>query len=295
MIVAAVCAVLLAGGLLCCYRALSPARPPLAAELARLLDDPPTGGTGPQGAHATVSARLEQSLLPRLVSRWPALRAHLAVTEFTLGGQLLRAAGTGALFAAMAGGVVVIFAAVGFALPAGIAVLGVVLIGAGGLAAPFWVARGQADERRGELRGLLPGYLDVAQVLLAAGQSSEAALRGAAAVGEGWGYTRLRRSLEHAAIARKPAADALAELGRRTGVDELVEIADTLSVAAGAGTAVRASLAARAASLREHALSDAEAKAGKASEGMAFPLVCLVGGFAVLIGYPAIAGISAGL
>jgi Flp pilus assembly protein TadB len=293
MILAALCACPLSAGLLLIYRAMAPARPPLVEQLATLTGEAHTAGQQ-RPADGGLADKIEDWAAP-VADRWPALAADLALADHRLGRHVLATMGTGALFATLAGGLVVFFAALGLGLPAGLGVIGVALAGSGGAAGPTLAVRSQARERRVSLRGLLPGYLDLTQVKLAAGQSVEAATRSAAAAGDGWGYQSLRHALGRAARSRRPAGDALADLGRETGVDELVEIAETLSAAAGAGTAVRASLAARAASLREHALRDAEASAGKASEGMAFPMVALVAGFLLLIGYPALNGIAAGL
>jgi Flp pilus assembly protein TadB len=293
MILAALCACSLSAGLLLVYRALVPARPPLAEQLATLTGEP--AGTDRRATRGDGPAEKIEDWVAPVAHRWPQFAADLELADHRLGRHVLATVGTGVLFAALAGGLVVFFGALGFGLPAGLGVIGVGLAGVGGAAGPTLAVRSQARERRLGLRGLLPGYLDLTQVKLATGQSVEAAVRSAAAAGDGWGYQTLRHALARAARSRRPAGEALADLGRDSRVDELVEIAETLSAAAGAGTAVRASLAARAGSLREHALRDAEAAAGKASEGMAFPMVALVAGFLLLIGYPALTAIAGGL
>ena len=57
------------------------------------------------------------------------------------------------------------------------------------------------------------------------------------------------------------------------------------------GARVRASLAAKAASLRGHQLAAVEAAAHSASERMALPTVLMFVGFLLFIGYPAVAEI----
>ena len=61
------------------------------------------------------------------------------------------------------------------------------------------------------------------------------------------------------------------------------------------GARVRESLAAKAASLRSHELSQAEAEAQSASERMSLPVVLLFLGFLVFVGYPALDRIVTGL
>ena len=68
---------------------------------------------------------------------------------------------------------------------------------------------------------------------------------------------------------------------------ELVELSASVSLAGTEG-AVRDSLAVKAASLRDHALAEAEAEAQSTTEKMALPVVLLFLGFLILIGYPAV-------
>ena len=58
---------------------------------------------------------------------------------------------------------------------------------------------------------------------------------------------------------------------------------------------MRESLAAKAKSLRDHELSDAEAEAQSATERMALPVVLLFLGFLILIGFPAIDAVLTGI
>jgi tight adherence protein C len=61
------------------------------------------------------------------------------------------------------------------------------------------------------------------------------------------------------------------------------------------GAKVRASLAAKAASVRAHLLADAETQAQAATERMSLPLVLLFAGFLLLVGFPAIVHVLTGL
>jgi hypothetical protein len=71
-------------------------------------------------------------------------------------------------------------------------------------------------------------------------------------------------------------------------VPALSELAAALHLAGSEGARVRATLTARAASLREHELADAEAAAASATERMSLPVVALFGGFLMFIGFPAL-------
>jgi tight adherence protein C len=81
---------------------------------------------------------------------------------------------------------------------------------------------------------------------------------------------------------------ALTQLGEELGVPELGELSASVSLAGTEGARVRDSLAVKAASLRDHALSEMESKAQASTERMAVPTVMLLLGFVLLIGYPSI-------
>jgi Flp pilus assembly protein TadB len=82
--------------------------------------------------------------------------------------------------------------------------------------------------------------------------------------------------------------DALGELGLQLGVDELVEFAAAVSLAARHGARVASSLAARAEVVRSQLLADVEAQAQSATERMGLPAVGMFAGLLFLLGYPAV-------
>lgn len=176
-----------------------------------------------------------------------------------------------------------------------------------GLAMPAWVTlalaaiaffvpdlmlRAQAVRAREDFRHALSAYLDLAVISLAAGAGINAALTDAATAGTGTAFTRIRAALDHTRITRQPPWTALADLGTEIGVDELRELAATVTLAGHEGAKVRESLAVKAASLRSHRLTDAEAKANAATERMS---VLLFAAFLAFIGYPAITAVLTGL
>jgi Flp pilus assembly protein TadB len=55
------------------------------------------------------------------------------------------------------------------------------------------------------------------------------------------------------------------------------------------GAKIRDALNTQARTLREEAATEVEARAGSATERMSFPMVALLAGFLLVIGYPAIA------
>jgi Flp pilus assembly protein TadB len=281
-------------GLALLYRLLAPARTPLAADLARLLDPVPQ----PMSTLAGDRGRIVEHLTTTAERRgWIRAQAREDLVVLAQGVDSLVARSVtaavclGGLFTAL--GLALAFAGIPLGLPA---VLGIgVVASTGGLLLPTYLLRDEASGRREELRVMLPGFLDLAGVLLAAGNSLESALRTAAAATDDWPHQQVRHALYAAAVSRQPASEALRELGTRLAVDEFSQLGDGLIMAEREGAAMRESLAARARGLRERHLADIEAKAGSATEGMSFPLVAFVFGFVLLIGYPALIGLSTGL
>jgi len=100
----------------------------------------------------------------------------------------------------------------------------------------------------------------------------------------------------HAArLARDTPWSALERLGDELGVAELGELAASVGLAGAEGAKVRASLGAKASSLRSHQLAEAETTAQAATEKMSLPVVLLFAGFLCFIGYPAVERVLTGL
>ena len=204
----------------------------------------------------------------------------------------------------------VLLALFGLALPALLGVLWVALgigvspaipFGAGLALGVFFffvpdlALRSEAAERRKEFKRSLGSFLDLVVISLAGGAGVESALRDAAGVGRGWAFAQLRNALDVTALTGETPWAVLARLGDEVGVNELVQLSSSVSLAGTEGARVRESLAVKATSLRDHALAEAEAEAESATEKMAVPVVLLFVGFLVLVGYPAIDLILTGL
>lgn len=167
-----------------------------------------------------------------------------------------------------------------------------------GLAALGWVVpelevRDRAARRRDEFVAALSAYLDVVAVLLAGGTGTETALYAAAEQGDGWAFRELRGALDHSRFAGVAPWASMEQLGRRLGVDELVELAASASVAGRHGAQVRESLTARAAGMRASQLAQAEERAGETTEKMTVPLAILGVSFLAFIIFPAVMQILA--
>lgn len=155
--------------------------------------------------------------------------------------------------------------------------------------------REQAAERRTELRRCLSIYLDLVAMSLEAGRAHAEALPAAAQIGTGWAFTLLQdAAVEAPRWDGITAWAALGRLGERIGMNELVELDGTLTLAQDDGAKVKASLIARAATLRAQRVADAEARANSDTDSMRFALIMMAFAFITYEFYPAVARLFAG-
>jgi tight adherence protein C len=289
-------------GVVASCRLLFPPEPPLQAAIDRL-------NRRSQLAHITgtrqregFGVRLERSvgapvgrLLRNLGLRLDPLEADLRLIGRTLEQHFADKVVLGILGLALPMLVGVTWGLAGAGAPVAASALAGVVLGVVFFFAPDLNVRSEAGKRRRSFKHALGSYLDLVVISLAGGAGVESALRDAGKVGRGWAYDQLRNALEVTAFTGETPWAALARLGDELGVTELVELSASVSLAGTEGARVRDSLAAKAASLRDHALTDAEAEAEATTERMALPVVLLFLGFLVLIGYPALDAVLTGL
>ena len=291
-------------GLYLIVRGLFPPRPTLASRVRSLLDqaepEPQVGPPRNSGFQAALERRYGPSLVEffatagldlRSTSRQQDLRVTggrmeaLAVEKLMLGT-------TGAIFPfLLAGGL----ALGGIRLPTGLLALAAVIFGAAGFLVPDASLRQRANERRKSFRYALSAFLDLVSISLAGGGLVQGSLHDAAAVGRGWAFDEFRRPLEMTREKGRPPWEDVGRLGADLGVPELEELAASLTLAGAEGARVRQSLMAKAESLRQRRMSEAEAEANEASERMVLPLVLLGLGFLLFLGYPAVSRVLGGI
>jgi Flp pilus assembly protein TadB len=222
-------------------------------------------------------------------------RANLRALERDTDEHLARQAGLAAVGLLIVPAVVLALSVAGLRLPPLLALACALLAAGGGLLLIDRLAAIEATKLRNDLRYAVSAFLDLAATMLAAGSGLEEALAEAARGGSGPGHARLRAALAAAQTTRAPVWDALADLGLSTGVAELTELAASAALAGTEGAAIRTTLAAKAAAVRNRLLSAAEAEAAGASERMGLPTIVLMTGFLVFTAYPAIASVLQGL
>lgn len=151
--------------------------------------------------------------------------------------------------------------------------------------------RSDAERARREFRHALAAYLELVTILMSGGAGVETAMFDAAAAGRGSAFRHLRSALTAAQARRDPPWQALGQLGQRIGVSELAELEASMTLAGG-GALVRESLTTKAAGIRMRDLARIESDAQSKSETMVLPVALMFAGFLLLIGYPALAGLS---
>ncbi|MBW3643056.1 MAG: type II secretion system F family protein [Actinobacteria bacterium] len=282
------------GGVLLLVSGLVPAPAPLARELAAIHRRQLLRQGGGEVRLASVlgrlwqcspfARRLTEPLLADLRITGVSVEQHLAERVVAGLTALLWAPVTAALMT-LAG------ADIGLALPLWVSLL----LAPVGFAYPTLALRSKAADRRRSFRHAFSAFLDVVSISLAGGRGVDSALHDGANAGQGWPFQELRRALLDARLRGETPWAGLNRLGHEVDVPELSELAASAALAGSEGARVRASLAAKARSLRLRGLLEIEGAAQSASELMSLPVVVLMFGFVVFLGYPAIAHVLQGI
>ena len=175
--------------------------------------------------------------------------------------------------------------------PAAIAIASVVLALAGFIYPDLGLSE-QIERRRRDFRHSLSAYLDLVTIILAGGGGLETALQTSADLGDGWAFSEIRAALHRARLTNRTPWDVFDDLGEELGVDELRELAAAAHLAGDQGARIRASLAAKADSMRANQTAAIEAQAEAATEKMLLPVVTLVVGMILFIGFGVVQAIS---
>jgi tight adherence protein C len=292
-----VTAVLVAGALIglggyLLIRSLIPVRPGVAAALgeldaARLRATAQVAANPARRAQLSLGAAVRDAALERGI-RFTSLRQDLALLGRSLEGflatkVLLALAG---LVAPLVG--TALLAAIGLRLGMIVPLWASVLLAAAGFFLPDVALRTEAADRRRDFRHVVGSFLDLVAMNLAGGRGVPEALMSAASISDGWAMIRIRETLTDARLHGITPWAALGELGDHLAIDELRDLAAALALVAEDGAKVRASLAARAQSMRRRDLADSEGKAQERSQSMLVAQLLLCAGFLVFLTYPAV-------
>ncbi|MFC0531350.1 type II secretion system F family protein [Phytohabitans kaempferiae] len=268
--------------------AVTPARL-TAAQALDLLSRPPQQPVDGRGRfHHTIAHPLLRLGLPRRQ-----VRHDLAVLDRDIAAFLARQAslaGLGLLApSATVAALNLMGAGISWTTPAW---MGLLLASGGYLVAEASV-HADAEQRRRLLRHTIAALLDLIPPALAAGAGIGQALTDTTAIASGWASDRIRHTLHTARLTHQPPAHALRDLGERTGVVELEQLAGTLQLAGEEGARIRAALIERGEALAQRLAAETEAQAEAATERMSVPLMALTAVFLLALIYPALAAFRA--
>jgi len=287
-------------GLLMLVLAVRPARVGIAAGIARLDADrqPPRlsvseailSTEGLSDWRVRLGSRLASALAARGI-RVQSLRADLAVIGRSLEGFLASIV-LFAVFGLLLGPVLIglgllVGVDLGLTTPLGLALLFALVCAL----LPLAAVRREAARRRQDFRHAVGAFLDLVSMNLAGGRGVPEALTAAASIGGGWPFARLRDTLAFARLQGLTPWAALGRLGDEVGLNELRDLSAALTLVADDGAKIRASLAARAATLRRRELAEMEGKAGQRSQSMLVAQMLIVLGYLLFLAYPAVSRI----
>ena len=288
MTLALVAGLCFGAGLWVAWTGARPGPEPLGAALARVARPPVAARTLPPDEDR--DARVGGFLLghvPGLSQRVEAARSDLRVVDRTPEEQAIRVGAS--VVGPLLLGPWLSFVAwlVGIAVPP--VVLGGLSLGAAalGLVLPFRNLRRDAAERRTAFSHALSSWCDVVGMTLAAGRGVEQAMETASRAGQGWAFAELRAAIHAGYVRGDTPWVALERLGVELGATDLTELANTIALAGEEGAAVRATVAAKARTIRERMSADSEVAAADLTERMSLPSVLLVFGFLLFICFPA--------
>ena len=151
-----------------------------------------------------------------------------------------------------------------------------------------------AKKRRAEFRRTLSIYLDLVAMSMQAGRGHAEALPASAAIGTGWAFTHLQDAIDGARFSGTTPVARAGATRRPLRYPELTDLDAALTLANEDGAKVRATLVARAETLRAERIADAEAAAAQATESMRFALIVMVFAFLTYELYPSVARLFAG-
>jgi len=286
-------------GVLLIVSGLVPARPPLALALERLHRpatrriEPSLVARPPAPLTRLLGASWSTTGLGRRITRRAA--ADLRIVGLTANEHLAHRLSVAGVTLLWAPATAALMTVAGVTVPAVLTVWVSVAMAPVGFFIPAIELRARAARHRRSFRHALSSFLDLVSVALAGGKGVEGALTEAAATGDGWAFRELRAALSDARLQGNAPWDGLARLGAELDVPELGELAASAALAGAEGARVKSSVAAKAKALRIRVLADVETAAQSASERMSLPIVLLLVGFVLFLGFPAVTQVLQGL
>jgi tight adherence protein C len=280
---------LVGGGMFLAWTGLRPAPEPLAVALARLDRRPVDTAVPPELDRDARFGGFLLRHLPLLARAVDQMRADLRVLGRSPEEQAARVGSYALLSVLFVPWVAFIAFVTGLEVPGVVYLIALALAVTWAVVSPFLSLRQQAQARRKAFAHALSAYCNVTVMCLSAGRGVEQALETAATAGEGWAFAEIRGALTAGYVRGEPPWEALEALGTELAIDDLTELASTISMAGEEGAAVRDTVSAKARTIRERIIAETEQSAAAVTERMSLPGVLMAMGFLLFIGYPALA------
>lgn len=274
-------------GLVWLVATLVPARPDLTGEIGRWEHSRSRASSRGEARPSPRPIALIAEMLARRDIEFPQLRRDLAITgrhrdEFAT--RVAMMAMIGFLFPSM---LAVVASIGGLGLPIEVPILIAVFSAVVAVVAAVAQLTEEAKHARMEFRRSLSVYLDLVALQLAAGRGHPEALPAAAKVCQGWAFQRLEDALQRARDAGITPWEAFADLGSEYGIEQLETLGGALLLVGDEGAKVRASLMARAETLRSQRIEDEKAADEQRSKSISFAQILVVVAFVGYLFYPA--------
>lgn len=141
---------------------------------------------------------------------------------------------------------------------------------------PDWRVRARAQQARREFTHAAVLYFELVAVNRRSEKGVTSSLESAADVSDAWMFARIREELTRARWASVSAWDSLDNLGQRTKIRALSEMADIMRLAGDSGVAVVDSLVTGAEGMRDLLLAEEFERAARTTSRTAFPRTALV-------------------
>ena len=241
-----------------------------------------------------VGAQVREVMEARGIRLPPSVRADLAMTGRSVENHIATSLVCGVIGIAVPVALGIVLVALGSAAVGLVPLWGALLLGVLGSLLPTLQLRGTAADRRRDFRHVISSFLDLVAMNLSGGRGVPEALDTAAGISHGWGMLLIRDTLRTARLQGVTPWAALGQLGNELQIDELRDLSAALGLVAEDGAKVRDSLYARADSMRQRELAEAEGRAQARSQSMLVAQLLLCVGFLTFLTDPAIARVLSG-
>lgn len=145
---------------------------------------------------------------------------------------------------------------------------------------------GRAQALRDDFRSSLAAYLDLVAMLVAGRSHINTALRTAAMVGDGPGWSSIRRHQNNARMNGHGEARGISTLGAEWDMPSVVEFGHQVETIDASGAQAADSLRSRANALRSQENADALGTAKSKTAMLSFPNLLVAGAFFLMVLYP---------